>query len=135
MPPTIWRCSISRANCFPQDFNRAAELLRVAAQAGSPEAQYALGTFYKEGRGVPKDMGIEAVRLWALAALADNVDAQVEYAIALYNGDGIEERTSRRGDVPQSGATAAPSRRTASRAFSPTAAARRPIRSRRPSGI
>ena len=31
----------------------------------------------------------EAVRLWGLAALADNSDAQVEYAIALFNGDGV----------------------------------------------
>ena len=44
--------------------------------------------FYKDGRGVPKDMH-EAVRLWALAALADDTDAEVEYAIALYNGDGV----------------------------------------------
>ncbi|MGB7018998.1 MAG: hypothetical protein WBD80_07350, partial [Xanthobacteraceae bacterium] len=52
-----------------------------------PQAQYALGTFYKDGRGVGKDMH-EAVKLWAQAALADDTDAQVEYAIALYNGDG-----------------------------------------------
>ena len=32
----------------------------------------------------------QAVQLWGQAALADNVDAQVEYAIALYNGEGIE---------------------------------------------
>jgi TPR repeat protein len=32
----------------------------------------------------------EAVRLWAQAALADNTDAQVEYGIALYNGDGVD---------------------------------------------
>jgi hypothetical protein len=31
----------------------------------------------------------EAVRLWALASLADNSDAQVEYGIALFNGDGV----------------------------------------------
>jgi TPR repeat protein len=30
----------------------------------------------------------EAVKLWAAAALAGNTDAEVEYAIALYNGDG-----------------------------------------------
>jgi uncharacterized protein len=62
--------------------------MREAADAGNPEAQYALGTFYKQGRGVPKDPR-EAARLWALAALADNIDAQVEYAIALFNGDGV----------------------------------------------
>jgi uncharacterized protein len=32
----------------------------------------------------------EAVQLWAKAALADNIDAQVEYAIALFNGDGVD---------------------------------------------
>jgi TPR repeat protein len=62
-------------------------LLRVAADAGNPEAQYALATFYKEGTGVPKDLD-KAVRLLQAASLADNVDAEVEYAIALYNGTG-----------------------------------------------
>ena len=59
----------------------------MAADAGNPEAQYALATFYKEGTGVPKDVD-KAVRLLQAASLADNVDAEVEYAIALYNGTG-----------------------------------------------
>ena len=37
---------------------------------------------------MPKDMA-EAMRLWAAAAIADDLDAKVEYAIALFNGDGI----------------------------------------------
>jgi TPR repeat protein len=73
---------------FPRDLGRAAELLRQAANAGNPEAQYALATFYKEGRGVKKD-DREATRLLGAAALANNLDAQVEYAIALYNGTGV----------------------------------------------
>jgi TPR repeat protein len=73
---------------LPQDLKRSAELLRVAADAGNPEAQYALATFYKEGTGVEKDME-KAVRLLQQASLADNLDAEVEYAIALYNGTGI----------------------------------------------
>jgi TPR repeat protein len=60
---------------FPQDF--------------SPDAQYALGTFYKTGRGVPQDAR-QAAQWWAKAAMGDNTDAQVEYGIALYNGNGIE---------------------------------------------
>jgi hypothetical protein len=72
---------------LPQDLRRAAELFRVAADAGNAEAQYALATFYKEGTGVEKDMD-KAVRLLQAAALADNIDAEVEYAIALYNGTG-----------------------------------------------
>jgi hypothetical protein len=62
-------------------------LLRVAADAGNPEAQYALATFYKDGTAVPKDVE-KAVRLLQAAALADNVEAEVEYAIAMYNGTG-----------------------------------------------
>jgi TPR repeat protein len=62
-------------------------LLRLAADAGNPEAQYALATFDKEGTGVEKDID-KAVRLLQAASLADNVDAEVEYAIALYNGTG-----------------------------------------------
>ena len=59
----------------------------MAADAGNPEAQYALATFYKEGTGVPKDVD-KAVRLLQAASLAGNVDAEVEYAIALFNGTG-----------------------------------------------
>jgi TPR repeat protein len=73
---------------FPQDFKRAAELIRVAAEAGIPEAQYALATFYKDGRGVDKDPR-EAARLLGAAALAGNIDAEIEYAIALFNGTGV----------------------------------------------
>ena len=29
------------------------------------------------------------MRLWGLAAIAENTDAEVEYAIALFNGDGV----------------------------------------------
>ena len=36
---------------------------------------------------MPKDLD-KAVRLLQAAALADNVDAEVEYAIALFNGTG-----------------------------------------------
>ena len=81
---------------LPQDVKRAAELLRVAADAGNPEAQYALATFYKEGTGVPKDID-KAVRLLQAASLAGNVDAEVEYAIALFNGTGTPK------NVPFSG--------------------------------
>src|SRR5262249_61265140 len=70
-----------------RDFGRAAELLRGAADAGNPDAQYALATLYKEGRGVAKNPG-EAARLLGIAARAGNLDAEVEYAIALFNGTG-----------------------------------------------
>ena len=48
-----------------------------------------LATLYKDGRGVEKNEA-EAARLLAAAALAgENPDAEVEYAIALYNGTGV----------------------------------------------
>jgi hypothetical protein len=75
---------------LPQDLPRSAELLRIAADAGNPEAQYALATFYKEGTGVPKDLE-RAARLLQAASLAGNVDAEVEYAIALFNGTGTSK--------------------------------------------
>ena len=73
---------------FPQDFARAAELFRQAADAGNADAQYALSTFYKEGRGVAA--GPDRVRRACCAPprSAGNLDAEVEYAIALYNGTG-----------------------------------------------
>ena len=41
---------------LPHDFIRAAELFRMAADAGNPQAQYALATLYKEGSGVKQDI-------------------------------------------------------------------------------
>ena len=66
---------------FVQDFKRAGELFAIAAEAGNPEAQYALATMYKEGRGVSKDMS-KAMRLMQQASVAGNIDAMVEFAIA-----------------------------------------------------
>jgi hypothetical protein len=45
---------------------------------------------YKDGRGVAQDVR-QATRLMGDAARADFVDAEVEYAIALFNGTGIQK--------------------------------------------
>ena len=76
-----------------QDVARSAELLRTAADAGSPEAQYALATLYKEGNGVPKDPAA-AAQLLGAAARSGNEAAQVEYAIVLFNGTGVAKYES-----------------------------------------
>ena len=68
-------------------------MLEFWTKTENPEAQYALATLYKEGRGVEKDL-VEAAKLMRLAAMVDNLDAEVEYAIALYNGTGTPK------DVP-----------------------------------
>ena len=64
-----------------------------AAFSGNPEAQYALATMYKEGRGVEKDLD-QAMRLMHAAAVAGNIDAMVEYAIAEFNGEGAAKNES-----------------------------------------
>ena len=83
---------------------------------------------------MPKDLR-EAARLLGAAALADYTDAQVEYAIALFNGTGVAKDEARRpccSARPRARATR--SRRTAWPASSRPAAASRPIRSRRSNG-
>ena len=62
--------------------------MRMAADAGNPQAQYALATFYKDGRGVKQDLQ-EAARLLGEAARAGTTEAEVEYGIALFNGTGV----------------------------------------------
>ena len=119
---------------FPQDFKRAAELLHVAAAAGNPEAQYALGTFYKEGRGVPwtslKRCGCGgSPRSPKIPTPKSSTRSRCSTAAVSPRTRPGPRRCSAR---PRSRAT--PSRRIGWRAFSPTAAARRKIRSRRPSG-
>jgi hypothetical protein len=52
---------------------------------------------------VPKDID-KAVRLLQAASLADNVDAEVEYAIALFNGTGTPKNQAGRGRAAAQGA-------------------------------
>ena len=66
---------------FPQDFARAASCFARPPMPDNPEAQYALATMYKEGRGVNEDIG-EAMKLMQKAAIAGDLDAMVEFAIA-----------------------------------------------------
>jgi hypothetical protein len=78
---------------LPRDVDRAGQLFRIAAKQGNPEAEYALATMYKEGRGIPKDP-VEAARLMGDAAIADNLDAMVEFAIDKFNGTGTTKDES-----------------------------------------
>ena len=54
--------------------DKSAELLRVAAQAGDSEAQFALALLYLLGRGVEQNSG-EAFRLFGLALDAGDAQA------------------------------------------------------------
>jgi len=73
------------------DIARAAKLLELAANSEIPEAQHALGVLYSRGQGgLPQDKA-KAVLLYQKAAYNGSLAGEVEYGIALFNGDGIEK--------------------------------------------
>lgn len=72
----------------PANEKRAVACLRIAADADLGDAQYALGALYKLGRAVPKDKA-QAAAWMAKAAAGGHVAGEVEYAIMLFNGDGV----------------------------------------------
>ncbi len=70
------------------EITHAAILIREAAEAEIPEAQYALGVLYRRGRGVDKDAA-EAVKWLQRATENGSVNGEVEYAILVFNGEGV----------------------------------------------
>lgn len=71
-----------------QDFRAAADFFRRAAEAGNVDGTYSLAVLYREGKGVPRDMG-EAARWMKRAADERVASAEVEYGIMLFNGEGV----------------------------------------------
>ncbi len=88
-PLTIWRCSISRANCSRRIStappNCCASPRRPAIRKRNMRSARSTRTAAACRRTCTRRCSCSA-----LAALADNTDAEVEYAIALYNGDGVD---------------------------------------------
>jgi TPR repeat protein len=70
------------------DVERAAALMREAAEAEIPSAQHALGVLLAEGRGVEANR-IASTAWFSRAARNGDVSGMVEFAIALFNGEGI----------------------------------------------
>ena len=68
------------------DYAKAAEFFRKAADRGLPRAQRSLGEFYRDGRGVPKDLK-EALKLFRKAA--DRGDALAQNNLGLMYGAGL----------------------------------------------
>ena len=99
---TIWRCSISTGRRCRRTSGARRNCCASPPMPATRKPQYALATFYKEGTGVPKDVE-KSVRLLQAAALADNVEAEVEYAIALYNGTGTPREPACRGGAAAQG--------------------------------
>lgn len=73
---------------LPTDDDQAAYWFRKAAEQGYPEAQYALGNLYAEGRGVPQD-DTEAVRWFREAAEQGHAAAQVSLGLRHFYGAGV----------------------------------------------
>ena len=64
--------------------------IRTLAEQGDAEAQFALGTMYRDGQGVAQDYA-EALRWWRRAAELGLIDAQ--FALGnMYAGDAGVER-------------------------------------------
>lgn len=68
----------------------AAELMKEAADAELPEAQYDYGSMLIEGAGVAPNPA-EGARYIGLAAEQNLVPAQVDYATLLYLGQGVDK--------------------------------------------
>src|ERR1700693_2779545 len=64
------------------------EALQKRAEKGSPEAQTALGTMYRNGEGVPQDLG-EAVRWFRLAAVQGYAEAENSLGFLYDYGGGV----------------------------------------------
>jgi TPR repeat protein len=73
-----------------QNFPRAYEMFRKAAELGDMDAAYGLAVLYREGTGRARDRA-ESVKWLKRAADERHIAARVEYAIVLFNGDGVEK--------------------------------------------
>jgi TPR repeat protein len=76
------------------DYAQALSLLEEAAKIGSPEAHYAIGTWYLFGRGVRKDSG-KAARYLRHAAARGIPAAQFDLAILFETGRGVAKDPER----------------------------------------
>jgi TPR repeat protein len=64
----------------------------MAAEQGEPRAQYYLGTFFEEGRGVPQDYKA-ASKNYRLAATQGYVKAQYKLGLLYLKGQGVIQST------------------------------------------
>ena len=76
------------------DFAQAFDLLTRAFDLGSPDAAYALGTWYLHGRHVGKDLK-RAMRFLEIAADGDVADAHFDLAVSYEKGVGKRKNARR----------------------------------------
>ena len=71
-----------------RDSSQAARWLRLAANQGHPQAQYAIGILYAKGRGIPKSL--PAAATWIKkAAWQGHLKAQFKMGIICALGRGV----------------------------------------------
>ena len=110
------------------DYNQAAQYFLRAANAGDDDAAYSYGVMLRDGKGGPRNLG-EAVH-WLKRASDDGIVAgQVEYAIMLFNGEGVKKdqaegredpphrRVPRQPDRPEPGCSSLCQRRNAAKRY------------------
>src|SRR5262249_21354830 len=81
----------------------AAELYQKAADQGYASAQYNLGVVYKNGQGVPKDLG-RAAELYQKAADQGDASAQNNLGVLYENGQGVPKDLGRAAELYQKAA-------------------------------
>jgi TPR repeat protein len=72
----------------PQDYRKAAEWFRKAAEQGDAFAQSSLAYLYTEGQGVPQDY-FQAAEWYKKAALQGDTRAQFHLGLLYYRGKGV----------------------------------------------
>ena len=72
------------------DYTTAAAILYLLADQGNADAQFALGTMYSNGRGVPQDYA-EAVKWYRKAADQGTVGAQFNLGLMYSAGQGVPQ--------------------------------------------
>ena len=76
---TMWADYLRDGKVVKQNLDEAVKLFALAAEQGSPEAQFELGTMYENGIGVARNIA-EAIRFYRLAANADDEEAKAALA-------------------------------------------------------
>lgn len=64
--------------------------VRALAEQGNPEAQFILGSMYRDGQGVEKNLE-ETLKWWEMAAELGNVDAQFALGNIYSGGFGVTQ--------------------------------------------
>ena len=70
------------------DYETAFREFKAAAEKGHADAQYKLGTKYRQGQNVPQDYA-EAVKWYRRAAEQGHTEAQFFFGIMYDNGEGV----------------------------------------------